>query len=201
MLMLSWAVLNVIEYFFSLFCQDVQHLSALQTSLRYIPGIISGSILNIATGALAHKFRADYLVVATSFISAICPLLLALVNPEWPYWYSACWAMLLGPFSADVMFTVAALVITNVFPPETQALGGAVFQTLAQFGTSLGLAIMASVSTAVTDDSEFKDKTSPEALMKGYRVTFWVCFGWMLLAIVIGGLGLRRVGKVGLKRE
>ena len=109
--------------------------------------------------------------------------------------------MLLGPFSADVMFTVAALVITNVFPPQTQALGGAVFQTLAQFGTSLGLAIMASVSTSVTDESEYKDKTSPEALMKGYRVTFWLCFGWMLLAILIGGLGLRRVGKVGLKRE
>lgn len=109
--------------------------------------------------------------------------------------------MLLGPFSCDVMFTVAALVITNVFPQRTQALGGAVFQTLAQFGTSLGLAIVASISTAVTNSSDYKEKTSPEALMVGYRVTFWVCFGWMLLAIVIGGLGLRRVGKVGLKKE
>ena len=199
--MLSWAVLNVMEWFFSLFFQDVQHLSALQTSLRYIPSIISGLLLNIATGFLAHKFRADYLVVVTSLISAIGPLLMALVNPAWPYWYSTCWAMLLGPFSADVMFTVAALVITNVFPPQTQALGGAVFQTLAQFGTSLGLAIMASISTSVTDHSDYKEKMSPEALMVGYRVTYWVCFGWMLLAIAIGGLGLRRVGKVGLKRE
>ena len=99
------------------------------------------------------------------------------------------------------MFTVAALVITDVFPEKTQALGGAVFQTLAQFGTSLGLAIMASISTSVTDHSEYKVKTSPEALMKGYRVSFWVSFGWMLLACVIGGLGLRRIGKVGLKRE
>ena len=99
------------------------------------------------------------------------------------------------------MFTVAALVITDVFPEKTQALGGAVFQTLAQFGTSLGLAIMASISTSVTDHSEYKVKMSPEALMKGYRVSFWVSFGWMLLACVIGGLGLRRIGKVGLKRE
>ncbi len=125
--------------------------------------------------------------------------------------------MFLGPFSADgasrssyfgiyanssntVMFTVAALVITDVFPEKTQALGGAVFQTLAQFGTSLGLAI-ASISTSVTDHSDFKVKPSPEALMEGYRVTFWVSFGWMLLACAIGGLGLRQVGKVGLKRE
>ena len=99
------------------------------------------------------------------------------------------------------MFTVAALVVTDVFPEKTQGLGGAVFQTLAQFGTSLGLAIMASISSSVTDHSEYKVKTSPEALMKGYRVSFWVSFGWMLLACVIGGLGLRRIGKVGLKRE
>lgn len=201
MLMLSLAVLNVMEFFFSLFFQDVQGLSALQASLRFIPSIISGLLLNIATGFLAHKFRADYLVVAASLFSAIAPLLMALVNPAWPFWYSACWAMFLGPFSGDVMFTVAALVITNVFPQRTQALGGAVFQTLGQFGTSLGLAIMASISTAVTDSSDYKVKTSPEALMVGYRVTFWVCFGWMVLAIVVGGLGLNKVGKVGLKKE
>ena len=109
--------------------------------------------------------------------------------------------MFLGPFSSDVLFTVAALVITDVFPEKTQALSGAVFQTLAQFGISLGLAIMASISTSVTENSDYAVKTSPEALMEGYRVTFWVGFGWMLLACMVGVLGLRRVGKVGLKRE
>ena len=99
------------------------------------------------------------------------------------------------------MFTVAALIITDVFPEDTQALGGAVFQTVAQFGTSLGLAFMATISTSVTEHSDYAVKTSPEALMQGYRVTFWVSFGWMISACIIGGLGLRRVGKVGLKRE
>jgi hypothetical protein len=101
MLMLSWAVINVMEWFFSLFFQDVQHLSALETSLRFIPSIISGSALNIATGFLAHRFRADYLVVVTAVIASAAPLLMALINPAWPYWYSAFWAMFLIPFSAD----------------------------------------------------------------------------------------------------
>lgn len=48
--------------------------------------------------------------------------------------------MLLAPLSVDVLFTVSALVTTNVFDDEKQALGGAVFQTVAQFGSSLGLA-------------------------------------------------------------
>jgi Na+/melibiose symporter-like transporter len=93
MLMLSWAVINVMEWFFSLYFQDVQQLSALQTSLSFIPSIMSGLFLNIATGFLAHRFRPDYLVVVTSLIAAVAPLLMALVDPAWPYWYSACWAM------------------------------------------------------------------------------------------------------------
>ena len=103
--------------------------------------------------------------------------------------------------SYPVLFTIGALIVTSAFPDDTQALGGAVFQTLAQFGTSLGLAIMASISTSVIEHSGFAVKTSPQALMEGYRVAFWVSFSWILVACIIGGLGLRKVGKVGLKRE
>ena len=92
-------------------------------------------------------------------------------------------------------------MVTSAFPDKTQALAGAVFQTVAQFGTSLGLAIMASVSSSVTEQSEFPAKTSPAALMAGYRVTFWVSFGWVLMAVIVGGVGLRKAGRVGLKRE
>ncbi|KAL8767375.1 MAG: hypothetical protein Q9194_006005 [Teloschistes cf. exilis] len=199
--LLSWAVLNGMEWFCSLFFQDVQKLSALDTSLRFIPNIISGAIINISIGMFIQRLRVDYLIFITSIIAAASPLLMALTNPAWPYWYTVFWAILLGPFSADVLFTVAALLITDVFPPKTQALGGAVFQTVAQIGTSLGLAIMANISTSVTNHSDYKNKTSPAALLEGYRVTFWVSFAWMILATVIGGLGLRTAGKIGLKRE
>ena len=89
------------EFFCSLFFQEVQNLSALQTSLRFLPGVISGGFLNIWTGLYAHKFRADYLVASTTLLSAVAPLLMALINPNWSYWYSAFWAMLISPVSAD----------------------------------------------------------------------------------------------------
>ena len=89
------------EWYASLFYQDVQMLSALQTSLRFMPNIVSGVILNVATGFLAHKFRVDRLIVISSLIAAVSPLLMALINPAWPYWYMAFWSMLLSPFSAD----------------------------------------------------------------------------------------------------
>lgn len=103
MLLLSWSVVNVLEYFASLFFQEVQELSALQTSLRFMPAVVSGAIVNISTGLFVHKIRADYLVIVTTLVSGISPLLLALINPSWPYWYAAFWAMLISPLSCDGM--------------------------------------------------------------------------------------------------
>lgn len=100
-----------------------------------------------------------------------------------------------------VIFTVANLIITDIFPPTTQALAGAVFSTVAQFGTSIGLAVTAVIAASVTEKSAFVEKKSPEALMEGYRAVFWACFAAMGTASVVGALGLRKVGKVGEKRE
>lgn len=100
-----------------------------------------------------------------------------------------------------MIFTVANLIIADSFSPKTQGLAGAVFNTIAQFGTSIGLTTFAIIAASVTDGSSYKNKSSPEALMVGYRAVFWTCFGLLLAAIGIGAWGLRRVGKVGLKRE
>ena len=126
---------------------------------------------------------------------------MAVINPHWPYWYDAFFAQLLSPLSADVLFTVGLLVVSDVFPTRTQALAGAVFNTVAQFGTSTGLMVMAVVSTSATTKSKYQDKTKPEALMVGYRASFWAAFSWIIVACVIGAFGLRKVGKVGLKKD
>ncbi|KAF7543407.1 hypothetical protein G7Z17_g10766 [Cylindrodendrum hubeiense] len=99
----------------------------------------------------------------------------------------------------DALFTVGLIVITDVFPEDTQALAGAVFNTAAQFGSALGLAILQVISTLVT--KEQKGMEEIPALMEGYRASFWTMFGFMILCTVIGVLGLRRTGKIGLKRD
>ncbi|KAJ5728191.1 hypothetical protein N7493_004521 [Penicillium malachiteum] len=197
MVFFSWAVLNGMETILSLFFQEVQGLSALQAALRFLPNVIIGMIINLGTGLLIHRVRANYLVLVTSVLSAGSPLLMALIDPKWSWWYDIFWVMLLGPVSADV----ANLIIADSFSPKTQGLAGAVFNTVAQFGTSIGLSVFAIISAGVTDGSHYKNKSSPDALMVGYRAVFWACFGLLLAATAISAWGLRRVGKVGIKRE
>jgi len=73
----------------------------MQAALRFLPSVIIGIILNLGTGLLVHRLHANYLVLVTSVLSAGSPLLMAIIDPEWSWWYCAFWAMLLGPVSAD----------------------------------------------------------------------------------------------------
>lgn len=160
-----------------------------------------GTVTNVATGYIADRVPAIYAVLISCGLTAGAQLLMALINPQWPYWYDAFFSQLLAPISFDVLATVGLLVVSDVFPARTQALAGAVFNTLGQLGISIGLTTMSLISTTVTRDSRLVDKESPQALMEGYRASFWTSLAWMITACVIGGAGLRRVGKVGMKRD
>ena len=199
LVLVSWGVVNSMELFFSLFFQNVQHLSALQSSIRFLPNVILGCIMNVCTGLLIHRLRADALVLSTFILSAASPLLMAFIQPQWSWWWCAFWAVLIGPVSVDVIYTVANLIIVDIFPSSKHALAGAVFNTVAQFGSSLGLAVMAIVSTSITK-SQTSGSTA-EVLLLGYKGAFWTCFGLMASGCALSGFGLRKVGRVGLKRE
>lgn len=134
-------------------------------------------------------------------MSAIGPLAMAFATPESSYWSSGFLANAFNPVGADSLFTIANLLITSVFPAKTQALAGGVFNTVAQIGKSVGLALVAVIAMSITKTSDYDHKQSPEALLVGYKATFWFCFGLIALTVVACLWGLRKVGKVGHKKE
>ncbi|KAB5555091.1 major facilitator superfamily domain-containing protein [Coniochaeta sp. 2T2.1] len=200
MILLSTAVMNCMELFCSLYFQDVQRTSALGASLRLLPNLLFGTVINLTIGLVVHRVPATYAVLLSSGLCAGAPLLMALLNPAWPYWYAELPAQLLAPLSADVLFTVGLIIVSDVFPQKMQALAGAVFNTLSMVGVSIGLTTMSVISTTVTRDSEHRYDEAG-ALLKGYRAAFWACFAWMVTACLVGGLGLRKLGKVGVKKD
>ncbi|EMC99772.1 hypothetical protein BAUCODRAFT_119348 [Baudoinia panamericana UAMH 10762] len=201
MILLVYATINPMELFSSLFFQTIQSTTALRASLRLLPNLLVGAAVHLLTGLIVDRVPVLYAVLISSGLCALSPLLMAIVNPAWPYWYDAFFAQALSPVSVDVLFTVGLLVVSDVFPTRTQALAGAVFNTLGQLGSSIGLTSMAVISSAVTQDSGYADESSKAAIMAGYRADFWTMFACMVGVCVIGGWGLRGLGKVGLKRD
>jgi MFS family permease len=181
--------------------QEVQHFSAMQASLRILPSMVVAVALNFSTGFFVDRAPVFWLVLITMTLTAGAPLLMASIPPEWSYWRGAFFAQLLSPLGGDVLFTVGLIVVSECFPEKDQALAGAVFNTVAYFGLSLGLNIMQVVSLLVTQGTIYRDKHSPAALLQGYQASFWAMFAFTMACAVICVLGLRKIGKIGLKRE
>lgn len=167
-----------------------------------------GLVLNFCVGIFVDKLPARWLITISSVLCAGAPLMMALVNPEWNYWYMQFWAQLLSPLSVDVLFTVGLIVVSEVFPEKNQALAGAVFNTVGQFGLSLGTGVCQLVALAVQGSptggkhGSVPDADTDEvALLRGYQASFWTMFAFMVTCATIAVFGLRKAGTVGLKRE
>ncbi|RYP53570.1 hypothetical protein DL769_010493 [Monosporascus sp. CRB-8-3] len=211
--------------------QRVQGVSAIRTSLYFIPNIVIGVVLSVATGFMLHRISVYWLVLIACCLTAVAPLLMAVNDPDWSYWYASFWAVLLSPLSSDsmrpfsfttggqllivyqplVLFVVSALIITSTFPDNTQALAGAVFNTFSQFGIAVGLTVVAVISSSVSQSSATSHAHSrmvageatyaPQNLLKGYQASFWALFGVAMLACAIGAFGLRNVSNKGMKKD
>lgn len=106
---------------------------------------------------------------------------MALVNPNWKYYCLELWAQILAPLGTNVLFTVGLIIVSDNFPKKTQALAGA---------------------SDVNSSGDGNSATSEDArgMLRGYRAGFWTMFASMVCC-VIAIVGLRRTGKVGLKKD
>ena len=98
----------------------------------------------------------------------------------------------------SVLFTVSSLIISNAYPADVQSLAGGVFNEVAQFGNSVGLAVTAAIAASVTEHSEVEHT---DALLQGYRAAFWTIFAATTLVVPITFFGLRNTGLVGKKDD
>ncbi|RDL38338.1 Uncharacterized protein BP5553_02678 [Venustampulla echinocandica] len=196
---LCWGSLNGIQYFTTLYFQQIQGLSALQSSIRFIPHVIMGTVTNIVTAYLISRVRVQTLAVISALVTMICPILMATIKVNENYWFAPFWALLLSPMNPDVLFTVSNLVISDAFPADVQSLAGGVFNEVSQFGNSVGLAVTAAIAASVTEHTGIRDPK--EALMEGYRAAFWISFASHALVVIVVFFGLKKGGTVGKKDQ
>ncbi|KAJ1554648.1 hypothetical protein HK405_004458 [Cladochytrium tenue] len=198
---LSWATANAFAYLCSLYFQNVQRLSPFDASLRFLPNVVSGLVVNAFVGRLVERIHASALMLGAGVLSASAPVLLAVQDPAWSFWAAGFPALLLQTVSTDLLFSVSTLIIVGAFAPDAQALAGGIFNAVAQLGTFVGLAVAAVVTTAATPPSAGDDDDSAAAAMAGYRAAFWLCFAATIVSTVVGVVGFRRAGRVGLKHD
>lgn len=199
--LLVWGALNASEQLAAFYLEDIRGFSTMTSSLYFLPAPICGALMNVAIAVLLPYLRASVAVPVGCFVSGIAPVILAtLCRINGPgYWRGVFQAMALNPLGADLIYTIANLVLTDAFPADMQALAGVVFNMLAQVGKSVGIATTAIIAQQITASCGVFDPK--KASLQGYKAGWWYNFGMRCTAGVIGIYGLRSVGKLGVKRD
>ncbi|THV01071.1 MFS general substrate transporter [Dendrothele bispora CBS 962.96] len=204
MVFFAWWNFNVLTYFTTLYFQQVNLLTPIQTSVRFIPMVIAGFIVNLAGGLLMSHVPSQILVLFGLCGSIVSPILLATINVNGSYWTTVFWVMILV-VGVDIAYPIGSMHLSSAFGRDSQALAGGIFSVATRLGTSIGIAVTSSIATAITQKyakiHNLSSESSPEALMVGYRAGAWTLLAVGLLAFGIALVGLRGIGYVGQKRD
>ncbi|KAJ6482010.1 major facilitator superfamily domain-containing protein [Mycena sanguinolenta] len=196
----AWFSFNSINYLVTLYFQQVKLLNPLQTAVRFIPTTIAGFAVNIGTGYTMNRIPGHYLILTGLLGSIAAPLIFAVIDVNSSYWAMA-FLVLIFVVGADAVYPVGNLQVCSAFEDDSQALAGGVFNVATRIGTSIGLAVISSISTAVSSHYNRAHPTltpeSPQVLMAGFRAAGWACFAAALFSFCIALLRLRRMGIVG----
>ncbi|KAJ3475218.1 hypothetical protein NLG97_g9538 [Lecanicillium saksenae] len=198
---LVWGALNASEQLTALYLQDIRGISALTSSLYFLPAPICGTLMNIAVALLLPRLNPAYAVAAGCLASGIAPLQLAtLCRVDRPsYWQAVFPAMALNPMGADLIYVVANLVVTEAFPAKMQALAGGVFHMLSQIGKSVGIATTAVIAQQISASTGGPDAKG--SLLQGYRAGWWYNCAMGFASVLVSFWGLRKVRRLGVKRD
>ncbi|KAK3938802.1 major facilitator superfamily-domain-containing protein [Diplogelasinospora grovesii] len=201
----GWLVYGT--YFF----QDYQGLSALDTTLRFIPTGVSGVITAFVVSQLLSRIPTYVMLAFGNVCVSVSSLLFAIPIPsDTTYWAFGFPAMVLSVFGADTTWPCLILFTSHSLPQQDQALGGALVNAMGQIGRAIGLAIATAIQTAVMARERGVSVQNvgsviawEEASLLGIRAAEWWNFalGVSCLAVVMFAFrGSGIVGKANVKK-
>ena len=191
--------------FATYFYQEYQGLSAIQTTIRFLPTGVVGIIAIFIVSQLLSRVKVYYILMWGMLCCAVACLLFAVpIPPHTTYWAFGFPAMCLSVLGADALFPSLLLFIAQSLPKEDQALGGATINCVGQVGRAIGLAICTAVQVAVQSSKESSSSAvtgegsiGNHAYLSGLRGALWFNFGTAMAGFVVVALFFRGTGKVG----
>ncbi|POV97522.1 hypothetical protein PSHT_14535 [Puccinia striiformis] len=138
---LLWFGFVVQNFFFHQYLQDFLGLNLNQSTIRFIPMIVLGLLLNIAFGFISHVVPAQLLIVLGCVGTATSCLISALMDTSASYWTFNFASIALSVVGPDFVFATGTMYGSQISSQSEQAVTAGVFHTFAQMGNAIGLSI------------------------------------------------------------
>jgi EmrB/QacA subfamily drug resistance transporter len=168
-----------------LYLQQVKGYDALQTGLAYLPCTIVMAVLSVRyTERLAMRFGARRVLVPGLAMIALGLELFARVPVEGSYLVDVLPSALLMGAGVGISFPALMMLSMSGVRPDEAGLASGLVNTTCQVGAALGLAVLATLSTARTETLVAAGTPVKEALVGGYQRGFVV--GTVLVLVALG---------------
>ncbi|KAH8816390.1 major facilitator superfamily-domain-containing protein [Xylogone sp. PMI_703] len=182
--------------------QQYQGYDAILTAIRYIPLGITGVCASFMSGYLFDRISANHILTfGLSATLIACLLFAAPIPPHTTYWAQGFPAMAIAALGPDTVYPCLGLFTTQALPRKDQSVAGAMFQTVAGIGRSMGLAFAAVIQTAVQENKAKTGMNQHAAYLRALRAVEWFNVGLLGLCLGFTIVGLRNIGKIGLLKK
>ncbi|TRM64811.1 major facilitator superfamily domain-containing protein [Schizophyllum amplum] len=206
---LTWCSFLSWVFWAQLYYQEYLGYKPFVAAIRFIPMTVTGILCNVFVAFVVSRVSIVWLMTFGTLITSAASLLFANIIPSAPYWAFGFPASICCVFGADFVFSGGTLFVAKLSQGHEQSVSGALFQTMIQLGTSMGIAVstvvydrvLASRATAmgVTLNEQHSNAPRP-AQLDAYHAAQWTAFAFGALAALLALLFLRGVGIVGHKR-
>jgi MFS family permease len=170
----------------TLFLQRVLGYDALQIGFAFLPvALVIGALSIEISARLAARFgaRRVLLIGLTSMLGGL--LLFGVAPVEAEYARNILPSMLLLGIGGGLSFPSLMTLAMAGTSADDAGLASGLVNTTAQVGGSLGLAVLATLSTARTQDLLAVGVAAPVALTDGFHLSFFIASALMLGAIAL----------------
>ena len=178
----------------TLYMQLVLGYDALQIGLAFLPVALAIGGLSVGLSArLAGRFGERNVLLAGLTLILAGLILFTRAPVDGSYLTDLLPVMLLLGIGAGVSFPMMMTLAMSGATDSDAGLASGLVNTTAQVGGALGLAVLATLSTARTGALRVAGETEAQALTSGFHLAFGVGAGLVLLAIVLAATVLRPV--------
>ncbi|WMD23635.1 DHA2 family efflux MFS transporter permease subunit [Achromobacter seleniivolatilans] len=128
-------------FFFSIFLQNIQGWSPVETGWRMMPQFVVTGCVSILFGRLSAAFPVRWLMVAGYGLTAVSMGAMATFTAHTPYWIVGSLFGLLG-LGAGLAVPATGLAVMTAAPADRAGTASATMNALRQMGMTLGIAFL-----------------------------------------------------------
>ncbi|KAF8627585.1 hypothetical protein AX17_006158 [Amanita inopinata Kibby_2008] len=204
--LLNWCSFFGWNLWATLYYQNYLNLKPIPTMLRFFPMFVTGILLNVFVVLTIHRLPVIWILGAGTLVTGCAPLFFAVINPRAPYWAFGFPSAICSVFGADFVFAAGTLYIAKIVKDDEQSLSGALFQTMNQIGTAIGVIVTTIVfDRVIVQDSrrlgvilnDDQSNAPREAQLWSYRAAQWTAFAFGMIATVFVVIWFRGAGVIG----